>query len=126
MYIRFETYEKNGEADSCLGVFHAAYILLRSGKLESHEFDSLLESLNWFEKNLVVPKVLDESGKQRAISWFQPTAHEPIQRVRHIVTLLEEHEVPIRMVKTLEPGMIVHEDEWQVVAVPPGRKTRKR
>ena len=126
MYIRFETYEKNGEADSSLGVFHAAYILLRSGKLEGHEFDSLRESLKWFEKNLEVPKVLDESGRQRAISWFRPTALEPIRRVRTIVTLLEENQVPVRMVKTLEPGTVLHEDEWQVVAIPPGRKRRDR
>ncbi|HNO78413.1 MAG TPA: hypothetical protein PKN33_10175 [Phycisphaerae bacterium] len=72
-----------------------------------------------------MPKVLSNEGTQRAISWFRSTANEPIQKVRDMAALLEVNDVHVRMVKTNDPGTVIYEDDWQVVAVPRKRKKRK-
>ena len=52
------------------------------------------------------------------ISWFKDTApaQEWISCFRDIVAILEDSDVDVGMLTTDRPGMIVYEDEFQVVA----------
>ncbi len=52
------------------------------------------------------------------ISWFKDTAQTHIGKMREMVALLEHHDVSVRMIKTMRPGYVVYEDEFQIVAVP--------
>ena len=83
--------------------------------------------MDWLRRRLKVPAVLSRAGTRRAICWFHPQADEPIARVRSIVTLLELHGLHTRMVRAADPGTVLYEDDWQVVAVPrrPGSKLRR-
>ncbi len=122
MFIRFESFRKNEEADSCLGVFQAAFDLRKSGGLALHEEEWLAEELAWLKMHLISPDILRDEGTQRAISWFKPNAARAIEKVRSIAALLEQHGVLVRMKKTNDPGVVIYEDRWQVVAIPHRRK----
>ncbi|MCZ6817816.1 MAG: hypothetical protein O7F76_14110 [Planctomycetota bacterium] len=105
-----------------MGVLQAAFELRDSGKLETHESAWLEKELDWLEVHLESPACLREPGTHRAISWFHPRAKRAIEKTRSIVALLEEHGVRVRMVTTDDPGTIVYEDAWQIVAYPRRRK----
>jgi hypothetical protein len=68
--------------------------------------------------HLKAPKILEEPGNHRALSWFKDSAKEPLKRIRKIVAVLHEHGVPIELVKTTDPGVVIYEDGWQIVAKP--------
>ena len=74
--------------------------------------------------HLKSPACLREPGNSRAISWFHPRALEPIRRVRAIVEIVREHGVQVEQVTTRDPGIVIYEDGWQVVAKP--RRARPR
>ena len=105
-----------------MGVIQAAIELQDSGDLEAHEREWFGGELAWLDKHLKSPACLREPGNHRAISRFQPRANGPIEKAQSIVALLEEHGVRVRMVTTDDPGTIIYEDAWQVVAKPRGRK----
>jgi hypothetical protein len=121
LFVRFETFKKNAESNSLLGVFQAAFELRDSGGLEAHEVDWLEKDLDWLKMHLKSPECLREDGNHRAISWYQPQAKRAIEMTRSIVALLEEHGVLVRMVTCVDPGKIIYEDVWQVVAIPSRR-----
>ncbi len=52
-----------------------------------------------------------------AISWFKGSAQEMISKFRDLISILEQHDYPVRMLKTERPGQILYEDEFQIVAV---------
>jgi hypothetical protein len=56
--------------------------------------------------------------KNRALSWFKDTAIDHIAQIRELVSILENHGVHVRTLKTRRVGYIVYEDEYQIVAEP--------
>ena len=54
----------------------------------------------------------------KGISWFKPTASEQIKRMHGLVAILEEFGHHVTMIKVRNPGYIVYEDDYQVVAEP--------
>jgi len=95
-----------------------AFELRDSEKIEKHYEDELNKSIEWLKKHLKNPKPLQDKEHFRAISWFHPRAKEPIKRVRKIKAILEEYGYIIDVIKTKDPGIIIYEDGWQVVAKP--------
>lgn len=118
MYIRFVILKKDHESHSKQGIFQAAFELRDSGKLSLHEHDWIERELAWLRKHLKSPACLRAEENHRGISWFQPRAKKPIERVRSIAALLKEHGMLVEMVKTKDPGIVIYEDGWQVVAKP--------
>ena len=127
MYLRFTTLAPDPSSHAPQGVFQAVYHLRDTGRLDRHEAARLAGDMDWLRRRLKVPAVLSRAGTHRAICWFHPQADEPIARVRSIVSLLELHGLHTRMVRTADPGTVLYEDDWQVVAVPrrPGSKLRR-
>ena len=114
-----------------MGVFQAAVMLRDDGGLEPFEEDWLERELSWLRMHLPSPDCLRREGNERAVCWFKPDAHRPIEKVRGIVALLETKDIPVEMVKTASAGTVVYEDKWQVVAKPGrsrgvGRRGRRR
>ena len=123
MYIRFQGRIKNERADSYLGIFQLAFQLRDKIDLEKHYEIQLIENLAWLKENLKSPKPLREDQNFRALSWFKPEAQKPLTKIRAIVAILQEHGYVIDVLKTSDPGVIIYEDGWQVVAKP--RKSAK-
>ena len=101
-----------------MGVFQAAYRLQDSGDLAEHELLVLKDAMDWLDEHLEPPACLEKTANAAAICWFRPEAKRPIEKVRAIAALLEEHGWIVRMVKTDRPGKVIYEDGWQVVAKP--------
>ena len=124
MYLRFVVTDIDEDSERKLGVFHAVGNLRRQGRLFFYE-EQLHDSIRqWFNENLERPTRFTASKppfyrkKSKALSWFKDTAHEHIARVREFTVILENHGVPVRMLKTNRVGYVVYEDEYQVVAEP--------
>ena len=125
MYIRFTTLGRDEDSHSFKGVFQAAFQLRDSGTLAEYEETELLEALDWLKLHLKSPAVLKVLGNQRAISWFQPRAFKPMKYIWQIVHVLQENGIHIQVLKTTDPGEIIYEDGWQIVAKPWRGKRRR-
>jgi hypothetical protein len=124
MYLRFVVAEVHPNSGKELGVFHAVLDLRERGELAQHEEEQHDQIRKWFNDYLEKPARFTASKppfnrkKSKAISWFKDTAHEHLARVRLLVAILQNHNVPVRMLKTERVGYVVYEDEYQIVAEP--------
>lgn len=119
MLIRFATLAPDPDSGHASGILVTAHSLRDEGSLTSEEHEELRLLLAWFTQNLPVPKSLAEVVRRRAISWFKPTAIEAIRRMWELKRLMENHGHHIKVLRTSEPGSVLYQDEWQVVAKPP-------
>ena len=118
MFIRFVVTRRDGKSGSLRGVIRAAHDLLCEGDLLRHEEETVNGAFDWLNRNLPIPPALSRPGGGNAISWFRASANDPISRMWDLVAVLREHGVPVEVVKTDNPGRVIYEDEWQVVATP--------
>jgi hypothetical protein len=126
MLVRFVTTEIDECSQVAAGIFCAAYRLRDRDDLPYYEHEVLLDVLRWFDLYLERPWRFSRTLRPRlriAICWFRPSATEHIRKTWEMASVLENNDVPIRMLKTDCPGYIVYEDDYQVVAEPYG-KTR--
>jgi len=100
------------------GVFIAAYRLRNEGDMPSYQREELRSQLQWFSEHLPVPEPLSHSWNRGAISWFKCESKDCITRVWAMVQILEENGIVIRKITTEEPGHVIYEDDWQIVASP--------
>lgn len=122
MYIRFTTLQQSEDSHSLVGVFQAAFELRNSGELADHEEVQMNVALSWLKMHLKSPHCLRNSENHRALSWCHPRAVKPMQYIWQIVNILKEHGVFVKVHKTNDPGLIIYEDGWQVVAKPRHKK----
>lgn len=116
--LRFVTLEKDYDSGHRAGMLVAAHDLRENGALSSNEHAELRELLAWFNENLFVPKILEKTEHRRAISWFHESASEPIKQMWQLKHLMERHGLYVETLRTSDPGTIVYEDRWQVIAKP--------
>jgi len=90
------------------GVFRTAYALRNDLSVGVEDRRILLESLEWFERNLPKPNRFNSSASKgyyrratRGISWFRDSASECISRMHRIIDILKAqgHEVTKAMVR---------------------------
>ena len=126
MLVRFCTLRRDPNSHSPQGIFQAAIELRDDGRLERYEEDWLERELRWLRMHLPSPDCLRDEGNERAICWFKPEAKRVIEKVRGLVALLEAKGVPVAMLTTADPGTIIYEDKWQVVAKPRRKRPTRR
>jgi len=118
MYLRFVADSQAWRAS--LGVITASCALKDEGRLESYQVDVVETTFDWFNKHVPCPpfhrKLESGAWSDDAVAWFVPEATEAIQRMWDLVAILKDHDVPVRVLRTATPGMIVYRDEFQVVA----------
>jgi hypothetical protein len=124
MYLRFVVPNIDEDSERRLGVFHAVWNLRDQGLLypyEEEEHDCLRE---WFSKYLRTPTRFTAAKppyyrkKRKAICWFKDSAQSHIGQIWGMVAILEDHGVPVWMLKEERVGYVVYEDAYQVVAEP--------
>lgn len=118
MLVRFVILSKDSDSGYAAGVLVSAHTLRDEGKRSQAEHSELREALRWFNLNLAIPKVLEDVAHRRAISWFKPAASEAISRMWQLKRLLEAHGYFVNVLRTEDPGVVVYEDEWQIVPSP--------
>lgn len=122
MFLRFIVDEVDESSLAPAGVFVVASRLEDYRTLSSTDHHHLLDVLQWFKENLDTPTQFNRSGRPRratrGICWFRPSAHEHIRKARELARLIDQQGIWVRMIKTGQPGYVVFEDEFQIVAEP--------
>ena len=122
MFIRFVTDEPDPDTGLPSCVFAAAYQLLREDSTPEYLRLEIRSTLDWFVKNLPVPKRFCRSRKpnrsDNGICWFKADATQCVSHVCYLVYLVSECGIAVREVRTKQPGYAIYEDESQVVTQP--------
>ena len=124
MYLRFVIAKKDQESARELGIFHAFFDLRDEGEIYPHEEEQPDLIPRWFNEHLETPTRFTASKPpfyckpHRAICWFKDSAREHLDWAWWMVALLENHQIPVQMLKTERVGYVVYEDENQIVAEP--------
>ncbi len=122
MYTKFITLFLDNLNDEEKGFLNAARYLRDYGILEEEQNTRLRENLAWIEDNLrrrphfQVPT--EEDTLNFPMSWLKDSAVEHIQRMDQIREILEDNDILVEVLQVEEPGQILYEDDYQVVAVP--------
>jgi hypothetical protein len=117
MYIRFVVGTDSEHHHSLTGVITEARMLRDRGELEVYEIDLLEEIYEWLNEHLPCPPFTTSKWPKDVVSWFKPTATEPIKKMWEIVNLLREHDVPVRVLKSEMPGRSYYSDDFQIVVL---------
>jgi hypothetical protein len=119
VYVHFGAGSDKDLPRSLTGVITEARTVRDRGVLEPHEQEWLEQIFEWYNDHLPCPLFSRKRWSGDAISWFKDDAGDFIKRILDIVAQLKEHGVPVRILRTDKPGMILYEDEFQVVAESP-------
>lgn len=116
MDIRFVKGTNRDDPRDLHGVFVELRLLRDSGVLPAYEVEHANELFDQLAAILPVPPFGKNDWGRDAISWFKVSAKEVISDCRAIVSILEQFGKPVRTITTSQPGEILYEDEYQVVA----------
>lgn len=119
MYIRFVGARSHPHAAAELGIYFVQSRIDWSQHpcWMREEFD---EAFRWF-RCLAVPGVF--KGKRhrhaaRSLCWLKPEADWVLDELRYAAWILNEAGIPVREIRTRRPGMVIWQDEDQIVALP--------
>ena len=115
MFIRFVV---GGDAEhhlSLTGIITEARLLRDKGSLNQDQISLLEEVHIWFNATLPVPPFSSSSWSRDAVTWFRDDAGEAIKKMWEIASLLKEHGIPVRLLRSANPGKILYQDPYQVV-----------
>jgi len=76
---------------------------------------SARESYAWFNENLPVPPFDASRWPRDVVAWFKDDAGESVRRMWEIVSLLRDHDIPVRLLKSASPRRVMYEDPFRVV-----------
>jgi hypothetical protein len=115
VFIRLVVGSDGDHHRALTGIIVEARLLRDRGELDQAEEARLETSYDWFEDHLPVPPFGDSNWSRDAVAWFKHDAGEPIRRMWDIVSLLRDHDVQVRLLRSVNPGRVLHEDAYQVV-----------
>jgi len=105
-----------------VGVFGLVNVLGRHGMLTPAEERFRRENNAWYDAAYPDPTRTNPKAYEhpRTASWFRssPASAPLLTRLPGYLAILDSHRVAWRRITTDDPGDVVYEDEFQVVAVP--------
>lgn len=121
-YVRFQGVELTARGVSS-GVFALVNGLAFAGSLSPEHERFRRVNNDWFNEHLSDPCRGDPSLYDRALypqatSWFREGAEEMLSRVDGYLRILDAHGIAWRATWSTDPGILLYEDEHQVVVVP--------
>jgi hypothetical protein len=115
VFIRFVVGHERDHHRSLTGIITEARLLRDEGALEPHEVIRLEEVYEWLNANLPCPPFETAGWSRDAVTWFKDDAGESIRKLWDITSILREHGVPVRLLRSPNPGKVLYEDRFQVV-----------
>ncbi len=93
-------------------------ILGEEGRLPDYHVDYSQELFDRMNEELPCPPFEEKNWDSDCISWFKdtPPAQEWISVFRDLIAVLEDSDVEVGTLTTERPGMIIYEDDYQIVA----------
>ena len=106
-----------------VGVFGLVNVLGRHGMLTPAEEAFRRANNAWYDAaypdpGRTDPSVYDQQLNPGAAAWFKPTATTLLRRVDGYLAILSAHSVAWQQITSPDPGRVVYEDGFHVVAVP--------
>ncbi len=121
MFIRFAQLERAPEVRVAPGIFHAFHRLPPFERSDWRHRE-IARIHDGFNANLARPDILSarmsRHGPRRGVCWFRDRASDHVSEARYLAWLLGEVGVPIREMRSPDPGVLIWEDEDQIVVVP--------
>lgn len=117
-YIRFIVRSDHPSRTRCTGVVASLRIAGEEGRLPDYHVDYSNEIFDKLNKDLPCPPFKTSGWSLECVSWFKdtPPAQEWISVFRDIIAILEDSDLIVGTLTTDRPGVIVYEDDFQVVA----------
>lgn len=115
MYLRFIVTSGHKSKTRCTGVVVALSELKESGVLANYHEEFAEEVFRELNQKLPVPPFNYKNWKG-CVCWFKGSASEIIGIFGDIVYIPEEHDLNVLTLTEHRPGMIVYEDDFQIVA----------
>ena len=115
MFIRFVVGADGDHHRALTGLITEARLLRDGGALDEHEQSRLEATFEWFNANLPCPPFSSAGWSRDAVAWFKDSASESIERMREVASILKVHGLPVRMLRSKNPGKVLYEDPFQVV-----------
>ncbi len=114
-YVRIQGKELAKNTMYAKGIFSIFDKLLKNDVMEKEDADLYNEIGDWFSENLPWPP---QCKRQEAVvCWFKTeNSEEMIKMIRPAMWLLDKYNYPYYVVYTNNPGEIVYEDKYQIVA----------
>jgi hypothetical protein len=121
-YVRYQSPVPNVRGHHA-GVFALVNGLGRGGALSAAEEEFWTRTNAWFNQNLALPTdpslaVYDRARHPLAAAWFKSSAVAFLDRVPGYLAILAAHGIPCEAAWSDDPGLMIYEDEHQVVVVP--------
>ena len=122
VYVRYQAAQP-GRTGLRSGVYGLVNGLYRRGLLTAEQAAFRRAGNDWYNANMIdpgraAPEVYDKTLHPRAVAWFKESAVEMIERVAGYLEILEAHGVAWELVRSSDPGKILYEDEYQIIAEP--------
>lgn len=121
-FVRYQATAPNGRG-TCPGIFALANGLANSGKLSSEDWASWRRTNDNYDAAYVDPSTVDASIYDRAInpsaqSWFKSTATHLLVGLEFYTDLLRRYDVEWQVLYSNDPGILLYEDDVQIVVTP--------
>jgi hypothetical protein len=117
-YVRIVVGRKDEDSHVEQGIFQAAALALEWKDISGSDADELNELRAWFSGNLAKPTSFGRDTLRLGIFWFKPESTEHISRIWEMARILERNGIYVKKIRTIRPGYVIYEDEWQLVAEP--------
>ncbi|MFN5128020.1 MAG: hypothetical protein ACK519_10695 [Sphingomonadaceae bacterium] len=125
VYIRFVCFQLVEGQRQRLGLFQALDEARDCDFAPAWASRQIGESYDWFKENLTVPSRFEKTwgGQGRSgLSWFKPFAIEHIKQMHQLKLAVEECGLHVEILTTRDPGTMIWQDDYQLVADPGKRK----
>ena len=124
-YLRFETLSPHPDSGKASGVFSILHEVREDDRLTGYDLARLNALMTWFATNLKKPESFTSSKSKgaarratRGLSYFKSSAGKHISKMREINAIVREYGYEVVQFTTSRPGIVVYEDEFQIVAEP--------
>ncbi|MCG8601847.1 MAG: hypothetical protein MI807_17025 [Verrucomicrobiales bacterium] len=117
-FIRFIVRTDHTDRNRCTGVVASLRIAGEEGRLPDYQIEHSSELFEKLNDGLPCPPFEGAGWSPECVCWFKttPEAQEWILVFRDMIAILEDADLEVATLTTDKPGMIVYEDEFQVVA----------
>ncbi|MBO4288980.1 MAG: hypothetical protein J5865_02620 [Lachnospiraceae bacterium] len=114
-YVRIQGKELAKNTMYAKGIFSMCWQLIQNDVMEEEDADLYREIDDWFAHNLPWPPQC--KNREPVVCWFKTeNSDEMMKMIRPALWLLERYHHPYFLVYTNDPGEIVYEDQYQIVA----------
>ena len=114
-YVRIQGKELAENTMYAKGIFSMCWQLIQKDIMDPEDVGLFKEIDDWFAENLPWPPQC--KNREPVVCWFKTeNSDEMLRMIRPAMWLLERYHHPYFLVFTNDPGEIVYEDQYQIVA----------